>query len=136
MPIYKRCSRCGNRLSSGTKCPCLKERHKEYDKYYRDKKADAFYHSKEWELTRIRVLALDKGIDVYIYMTTGEVVLADAVHHIEPLKDNWDRRCDLDNLISLSSDTHSMIEALYKKDKQGTMVMLYDMLRRYRNEMR
>lgn len=134
MAIYKRCTRCGVRSPSGSKCACLKKRHKEYDKYSRDKQSDMFYHSKEWELTRQRVLTLDKGVDVYLYMTTGEVVFADAVHHIEPLKDNWSRRCDLDNLISLSNETHSMIENLYKNDKQGMMKVLDEMLRRYRGE--
>ena len=135
MPIFKRCGRCGNRISSGSTCPCVKLRHKEYDKYTRDKKSDSFYHSDEWEQTRKYVLTLDKGIDVYLYMTTGKLVLADAVHHIEPLKDNWDRRCDLENLISLSHDTHSMIEAMYKKDKVETMKSLFEMVRRYRDEM-
>lgn len=134
MPIYKRCGRCGKRLSSGTKCECLKQRHTEYDKYSRDKQSDTFYHSREWELTRDEVLRKDKGIDVYIYVTTGELVIADAVHHIIPLKDNWNRRCDIDNLISLHHDTHSMIEQMYKKDKEGTMKMLYEMIGRYRNE--
>lgn len=133
MPIYKRCGGCGKRLPSGTKCKCLKARHKEYDKYTRDKKSTSFYNSKEWELTREAVLVLDKGIDVYLYMTAGEIVLADTVHHINPLKDNWNRRCDKDNLMSLSSDTHSMIEKMYLKDKQGTMKMLYEILERYRN---
>lgn len=133
MPIYKRCIRCHKRIPSGTKCECLKQRHKVYDLCYRDTKSADFYHSKEWELTRETVLTLDKGVDVYLYMTTGEVTLADTVHHIDPLKDNWDRRCDIDNLISLSNETHSMIEQLYKKDKDGTMKMLYEMLRRYRD---
>jgi hypothetical protein len=133
MPIYKRCSRCGLRISSGTKCDCLKERHKEYDKYSRDKKSDAFYHSKEWELARITVRTLDKGIDVYIYITSSEVIFADMVHHIEPLKDNWDKRCDVDNLISLSTGTHSMIEKMYENDKSGTMKMLFEVIKRYRN---
>lgn len=135
MPIYKRCGRCGNRISSGTTCSCVNLRHKEYDKYSRDKKSDSFYHSDEWELTRNNVLSIDKGIDVYLYMTTGKVVLADAVHHIEPLKDNWVRRCDIENLISLSNDTHSMIEAMYKRDKEETMKSLYEIVRRYRDEM-
>jgi len=67
-------------------------------------------------------------------MTTGELIIANTVHHIEPLKDDWTRRTDIDNLISLSNDTHSEIEAMYKKDKQGTMKMLNDMLWRYRND--
>ena len=135
MPIYKRCSQCGKRLPSGSRCDCLKLRHKEYDKYSRDKKLDDFYHSGEWELTRKEVLLLDKGIDVYLYMISGQVVLADMIHHIEPLKDNWDRRCDIDNLFSLSHDIHSMIEAMYKKDKQETMKLLYEMLKEYRSRM-
>lgn len=134
MPIYKRCTRCGIRLPSGSICNCIKQRHKEYDRYSRDKQSDAFYHSGEWILTRDAVLMLDKGYDIYIYMTTGEIVIADTVHHIEQLKDNWNRRCDIDNLMSLSHDTHSMIESMYKKDKQGTMKMLYEMLGRYRND--
>jgi hypothetical protein len=133
MPIYKRCGRCGNRISSGTKCDCFKDRHKEYDKHFRDKKSDAFYHSDEWKFARKNALLLDKGIDVYVYMTSGEVIFADMVHHIEPLKDNWERRCDIDNLISLSNETHGLIEAHYKKDEQDTIRILYEMLRRYRS---
>lgn len=81
----------------------------------------------------MNALVTDLGIDVYLYIMTGEVVLADAVHHIEPLKDNWERRCDINNLISLSSETHSMIEKMYEKDKEGTMELLYEVLRRYRS---
>lgn len=132
MPIYKRCTRCGNRLPSGSRCDCYKQRHKEYDKHYRDKKFDKFYHSKEWELARQDVLILDKGLDVYTYMTTGDTVLADAVHHIEPLKDNWERRCDHSNLISLSSDNHSAIEKMYERDKENTMKMLNFMIQDFR----
>ncbi len=134
MPIYKRCSRCGNRLPSGSKCECLKQRHKEYDKNYRDKDSTGFYHSRLWKDARHNALILDGYTDVYIYMTTGEIVTADTVHHIDPLKDNWNRRYDTDNLMSLSHDTHSKIEKMYEKDKVGTMKMLYEMLRRYRDE--
>jgi len=134
MPIYKQCPRCRKRLSSGTTCECIKQRHKEYDRYSRDITSDEFYHSDEWKLTRDTVLEIDHHIDVYAYMTTGELIIANTVHHIEPLKDDWTRRTDIDNLISLSNDTHSEIEAMYKKDKQGTMKMLNDMLWRYRND--
>ena len=52
-------------------------------------------------------------------MTEGIIVAADTVHHIIPLKDDWNKRIDIDNMISLSGDTHSMIEQEYKKDKDG-----------------
>lgn len=133
MAIYKRCTRCYTRLPSGTRCSCQKGRQKEYDKYTRDRQSTQFYNSKEWEFARQATLALDKGIDVYIYITTGKVILADTVHHIEPLKDNWDRRCDIDNLISLASDTHSTVEQMYLKDKKGMMNKMYKVLKEYRN---
>ena len=134
MPIYKRCDRCNKRLPAGTKCDCLKKRYKEYDKYSRDKLSESFYHSGEWITARSNALETDKGIDVYVYMTTGELVVADTVHHITPLKDDRTRRCDISNLISLAHDTHSIIESMYKQDKQKTMKMLYEMIGRYRSE--
>lgn len=33
------CSRCGKRIQSGSRCPCQKERHREYDRYSRDNKS-------------------------------------------------------------------------------------------------
>lgn len=118
MPIYKRCSRCGRRLPSGCRCPCMKARHKEYDRYSRDKKSKQYYDSKEWQQVRTRALERDGGIDVYLFMSKGHVVLADTVHHIIPLKDDWDQRNHIDNLMSLHHDTHSMIEAMYRKEKK------------------
>ena len=117
MAIYRRCGRCGKRITSGSKCECLKQRHKEYDKYSRDKEAKKFYTSKAWRTTRAHVLTLDE-IDVYLYTTTGEVVMADTVHHIIPRKDDESKSLDIDNLISLSRETHSMIEIRYKEDKK------------------
>lgn len=92
MPIYKRCSRCGRRLLSGSICSCIKERHKEYDRYSRDRKSRQYYHSKEWMMVREAVLDMDGGIDVYLYMKEGKTVFADTVHHIVPLKDDWNKR--------------------------------------------
>lgn len=131
--IYKRCSRCGSRIPSGSKCPCLKERHKEYDKYARDSKTKDFYDSKEWENQRKRILEED-GIDVYLYMTSGEVKAADTVHHILPLRECWERRLDPDNLMSLRHDTHSHIEKLYKMKKTEMEKQLSEMLTQFRRE--
>lgn len=132
MPIYKRCGRCGKRLPTGTTCDCIKSRHREYDRFGRDRKSKAFYISHEWERIRKTVLELDEGIDVYLYMTKGEVTAADTVHHITPLRDDWSKRCSVDNLISLNHDTHSMIEQLYKKDQEGTEKRLRALLASYR----
>ena len=63
MPIYKRCSRCGRRIHTGTTCSCIKQRHKEYDKMYRDKEAKKYYDSGEWQQARAAALEADDGID-------------------------------------------------------------------------
>lgn len=130
--IYKRCSRCGKRLPEGQTCPCSKLRHKEYDKYSRDSRSKDFYHSKEWIDARAKAIELDEGIDVYAYMTSGQVVAADTVHHIIPLRDDWSKRADMTNLMSLSHSSHSTIERLYKQNKQKAQKSLRDMLEAYR----
>lgn len=71
-------------------------------------------------------------MDVYLFMTEGVVVKADSVHHIVPLRDDWTRRCDISNLMSLSHESHSRIEAGYKKDKRGIEERLQAMLIEYR----
>ena len=51
-------------------------------------------------------------------MTEGVILAADTVHHIIPLKEAWDKRCDKQNLMPLHHDTHSKIEQMYKKRDQ------------------
>lgn len=136
MPIYKRCSRCGKRIQSGSRCPCQKERHREYDRYSRDNKSKKFYDSVEWQRSRENVLELDQYIDVYMYMTEGVMIRADTVHHIIPLRDDWNKRNDPDNLMSLNHDTHSKIEQLYKADKEKMQIELQEMLTEYRKLVR
>ena len=132
MPIYKRCSRCGKRIPSGSTCPCVKQRHRVYDRYSRDQRSRSFYGGKDWERARAAALDTDGGIDVYLYMTEGIIVAADTVHHIIPIRDDWDKRFDIDNMMSLSGDTHSMIEQMYKKDKDGMIRKLQEMIEEYR----
>jgi len=129
--IYRHCGRCGKKIPSGSKCSCLKDRHKEYDKYSRDKEAKKFYNSAVWKHTRNYVLSLD-GVDVYLYMTTGEIVAPDTVHHIIQYRDDRTLGTTIDNLMSLSHSTHSMIEKRYKEDKEKIIAELTKMLRDFR----
>lgn len=75
---------------------------------------------------------IDGGIDVYLFMTEGIIVAADMVHHIIPVKDDWDKRIDIDNLISLNGNTHGMIEQAYKKNKSEMIRKLQEMIKEYR----
>ena len=92
-----------------------KERYRTYDQNVRDQKSKTFYNSREWKLTRSDILSACE-IDVYVYMTEGIILAADTVHHIIPLKEAWDKRCDKQNLMPLHHDTHSKIEQMYKKE--------------------
>lgn len=91
-----------------------RERYKEYDSHCRNQTAKAFYNSSEWNAARAKVLARNAGIDIYLYITEGVVVAANTVHHIIELSEDYSKRCDLDNLISISEATHSMISKAYK----------------------
>ena len=121
-------------------CPCQKARRSEsnrlYDKHQRDRRSTAFYNSAEWERVRRRVLDLDK-IDVYLYMTQGRVVPADTVHHIVPLKSDWNKRLDINNLMSLHHDTHSTLEREYARRGEKSMAYtLYIFLREFRKKVK
>ena len=137
MPIYKRCNRCRQRLLTGTKCECVKERHKEYKKYRTDKKEQSFYCSGDWLSVKEKVKDRFKEVDIYSYYIKGKIEYGQTSHHIETLKDNWNRRLDIDNLIYLTEQNHQHIHALYNQNnavKFDTMTLLYELIERYCKE--
>ncbi len=111
-----------------------KERQKAYDTYHRNQEAKAFYNSREWQYTRAAVLARDNNIDIYLYITEGRVIHADTVHHIIELSEDYAKRCDMDNLISVSETTHNAIGVVYndKKKKAYMQEKLRECLREYK----
>lgn len=135
MPIYKRCVRCGKRLPSGTKCECLKQRHKEYDKYSRDKKSSAFYHTKEWEKVKEVTKAFYHGLDIYSYYILEKMEYGQTVHHIIPLKEDWGKRLKQDNLIYLTESNHQRLHKAMREGKQKeTIELLKGLIKRYKKE--
>ena len=77
--------------------------HKYYDKYIRDQESVDFYNSPEWEKTREHILNKYKGLDLYAFFIDKKIVYADTIHHIEELRESWDRRLDVANLFPLSA---------------------------------
>ena len=101
--------------------------HSYYDKHKRNKQAKGFYNSVAWKSTRKRVLLRDNGLDVYLFIAKGEIVKAQHVHHIVPREEDKHKALVLSNLISLSNETHSMIEKRYRvgeKDKAAAQAEL------------
>lgn len=137
MPIYKRCSRCGKRIEEGTRCDCNKERHKEYKRYRTDKKEQLFYSSKEWEDVRDKIREKFFGLDVYSYYVLERVEYGQSVHHIEELKENWERRLDISNLIYLTESNHKSIHRTMNKgakDKEEIVKKLYECIKKFEEE--
>ncbi len=111
----------------------VRQRHKEYDAHRRDQEAKKFYNSAGWKAARAKAMARDNGIDVYLYVMEGRAVPADTVHHIIELAEDYSKRLDMDNLISISSATHSMVSMAYR-DSAGKAQMqqtLRGCIRRY-----
>lgn len=114
-----------------------RQRHKEYDAHCRNQKAKQFYNSMEWKLARLRAMARDAGIDIYLYIMEDRIVPADTVHHIVELMEDYSKRCDVDNLISISEGTHSMISKEYKDvaKKAAMQQTLKECIREYKRRL-
>lgn len=137
MPIYKRCSRCGKRILEGTKCECIKSRHKEYKRYRNDIKEESFYSSNAWINLRDSLKDRYKDLDIYSYYILNKIEYGQTMHHIEELKDNWSRKLDKDNVIYLAESNHQLIHKLYKESeekKQEAMKLLFELVDRYKKE--
>lgn len=107
-----------------------------YDKNIRNKRATAFYNSPEWIKTREYILVKYKGLDLYAFFIEKKIVYANTVHHIVEIKEDWSRRLDIKNLFPLSSSNHNVIDGLYRKDKEGTQTLLFQLLYRWNKEYR
>lgn len=112
----------------------LKSEHNQrYDKnirHKRDKRYTEFYHSKEWETLRDFVIRTYKGLDLFAYFIENRIVPADTAHHITELKEDWDLRLAIDNIIPVSDASHKKIHTLYRQDKEGTQKLLKGLLKK------
>ena len=122
--IYKRCPRCHKRIPEGTKCECTKNRHKEYKKYRADIKEQKFYSCGNWINKRENIKAKYKNIDLYSYYVLGIIEDADTVHHIIELKDDWSKRYDDDNLITLTESNHQLVHKAYNSSEEEKNKMI------------
>ena len=111
VPIYKRCDRCGKRLPAGTKCKCSKKRYK-HEKIYIDDKIESFYLSKEWRKKREYMIDVYHQLDIYDLYINDVISYGRIMHHIVPLKDDWNKRLEDTNLIYLTDSNHQALHDL------------------------
>ena len=103
------CAFCGVVLR-GHKCPYQKKREKTTDKA-----SDRFRKTKAWTQKSIEVRQRDRYLcqvclrNIYNTLDTINIKAVD-VHHITPISEDYKRRLDNDNLISLCRYHHKMAD--------------------------
>ena len=105
---------CGN-LTDETYCPLHKkakaaqqvQRNRIYDAT-RDKKLVAFYNSKEWIVVRHMALVRDNYL-CQVCLESDRLTPATMVHHIIGIRDDWEKRLDIDNLVSVCDACHNKL---------------------------
>ena len=100
MADYITCSRCGI-VPRGHKCP-----YKTYKKKAYDTEADKFRKTKRWSNKSLEIRQRDRYLcrvcEANLYNTIQQFNFTEVeVHHIEKLNENFDKRLDNDNLITL-----------------------------------
>lgn len=78
-----------------------------------------FYHSAEWKAVRLQVLERDSYL-CQPCKRAGRITPAKTVDHIEPLRTNWSRRLDPNNLETICRQCHNAkhIERAQTRDKK------------------
>ena len=118
--MKKACKYCGKIHERGFVCEKKpKVQYKGYNqKYYKkryDRKEDIFRSSYDWQRKRTYILKRDKYLcQACLHNLTGTVCRLTteglSVHHIRPLRTDFDLRLDDSNLITLCHTHHELAE--------------------------
>lgn len=114
--LIKHCPRCRKQMPYGKvyceACSELnirsKKRAREYNRS-RDKRYSNFYHSAEWKRLCAAKLA-DCDYQCEICKSKGIIKIAEDIHHKIPIKQDWNKRLDYDNLLAVCVACHRRIE--------------------------
>lgn len=118
MQIKKRCGKinCREFIEDVSQSFC--DEHKgETDRAYNEfrntynKEYVTFYSSKKWRDKRKQALRRDEYICRRCKEEFDLITIAEEVHHIVPTKVDWNKRLELDNLMSLCKPCHQQIES-------------------------
>lgn len=99
---------CGN-LTQSRYCEqhttVQRDNNRYYDKH-RNKEHVSFYNSKAWRKTRQLAIQQSNGLCVKC-LAQEKIVLGRVVDHIIPVRQDWSKRFDLDNLQYLCQACHN-----------------------------
>lgn len=113
------CSECEAKFNNRKK-----QGYKDYKNKRTDIKEQKFYSKSnhEWNLTRAAVINRDEGLCILCDSNNKEGY-AEEVHHIIELKEDWSRRLDMTNLVSLCKRCHYYTHKKYNKDNKSKIEM-------------
>lgn len=118
---------------------CLKNRKNKYasskNVIRKDYKEQQFYCSKRWMAVRDKVRHRDRHLCL-LCLDENKIKQVNAIHHIIELKEDWSKRFDTNNLISLCREHHTAIHDIYfdKKEKQKLQTHLFDLVNEINNK--
>ena len=132
--LMKICGKCGKKIRINEICNCTKERHKVYDREYRNKDNAEFYHSKAWKSMTALCKLKANGLDLYELVINNNIVKGTLSHHIDELEEARDKALDINNLIWISDKTHAYIHSEYNKNLESKNKMkevLFNIIKNY-----
>ena len=112
LKIHDREYNCIDKLKYKSKISRRRKKYMSED----NKLYNKFYSSSKWIKCRDEVLR-DNNYMCEICMEIGIINYTDIqVHHIEKIRDNWNRRLDKDNLICVCRNHHNIIEGMNEEE--------------------
>lgn len=91
------------------------ENNRYYDKYHRSGRSKQFYHSAAWKRVRNLIRIRDNGLCVEC-LNDKRITVGTIVDHIIPIKQNWNKRLDEDNLQLLCQSCHNKKTGTERKE--------------------
>ena len=122
MAIFRRCPNC-QQLYQGKLCKgCANKKSKERPK---NNEALKLYGSATWKKCRRNVLIRYHEMDIWMLgIGIVERCPETHVHHIYERDERPDLIYDIDNLITVSRDSHAEIHEWYAKDKRAAIARI------------
>ena len=114
--MLKTCPTCGGLHEINEVCPVQLKHRAEYlrninRKLKRNSEADIFRNSRKWKRKRKQILSRDIFMCRVCFLLNHNITTENlSVHHIESLNNNFKKRLDDSNLISLCRYHHEMAE--------------------------
>ena len=101
IPHHERmCRDCAASMPTFNEKDSKRRRNRKYDREKRDAQSAAFYKSPEWR--RLRGYKINRDCICEVCRERPAV----EVHHIVPIREDWERRLDVNNLQSLCASCH------------------------------